>query len=153
MTEEQTQEQADAPPRKTLIEDLAFIGSRIGSIQKTGSTSGLPYKFVEHHHVVSKASPLLHKAGIIVVPESRERSIGGIGNRRIANIVLAVKFMRQRPGCEVEVVEAVVDGEGADNGDKSLSKATTQAMKKAYMVVLGLPVDEGLDAAAKFDRR
>lgn len=158
--ERQAKAIAKATPDSTLVEDLAFIGHRIGNIPKTGKMAAAAggYGFVQHHIVISKASPLLHSAGIIVVPdvqsvEMREVTTGNGGKRDIALVRLGVTFMRQKPGQAVEQVTAVLAGEGADSGDKSVSKAITQAMKKAYMVVLGLPVDEGLDAATKFDRR
>lgn len=127
---------------------LAFIGRRIGTIEKTGQNTHFRYKFIEHAEVVARCAPLLHAAGIVVVPivrsvETREQEKG------VACVVtMAVQFRRSKD----DLVEAVVAGEGMDTQDKAVSKAITQALKRAYMTVLGLAVNEGLDDRANFDR-
>lgn len=141
---------ADQPAEtfQTIEGALAFIGRRVGTIEKTGSNQHFRYRFIEHAEVVARCAPLLHAAGIVVNPivrsvETREMEKG------VAVVVLMAVQFRRSP---TDLVEAVVAGEGMDTQDKAVSKAITQALKRAYMTVLGLAVNEGLDDRADFNR-
>lgn len=138
----------DEPVHATIEAALAFIGRRIGAIEKTGQNQHFRYRFVEHAEVVARSSPLLHAAGIVVVPIVRSVEVRDIEKGAVAVVTLAVQFRRSKD----DLVEAVVAGEGMDTQDKAVSKAITQALKRAYMTVLGLAVNEGLDDRAQFDR-
>ncbi len=127
---------------------LAFIGQRIGTIEKTGQNQHFRYRFVEHAEVVSRSAPLLHKAGIVVNPIVKSVETRELDKGLACVVIMAVQFRRS----PTDMVEAVVAGEGMDTQDKAVSKAITQALKRAYMTVLGLAVNEGLDDRASFDR-
>lgn len=139
----------DEQAHATIEAALAFIGRRIGSIEKTGQNPHFRYRFIEHAEVVARSAPLLHAANIIVVPIVRSVEVREIEKGAVAVVTLAVQFRRS----STDLVEAVVAGEGMDSQDKAVSKAITQALKRAYMTVLGLAVNEGLDDRAAFDRR
>lgn len=124
---------------------LAVIGKEIGSVQKTGKMAAAAggFGFVQHHEVVAKASPLLHDAGILVVPRVTSTDIHREGKTTHAVLSMDVAFERGHD----DAVTCSVACEGKDSSDKAVSKAMTQGLKKAYMTVLGLAVDEGLDSA------
>lgn len=138
----------DTPSFPTVEGALAFIGRRIGTIEKTGQNPHFRYRFIEHAEVVARSAPLLHAAGIVVVPIVRSVDTRDLEKGAVAVVTMAVQFRRS----PTDYVEAVVAGEGMDNQDKAVSKAITQALKRAYMTVLGLAVNEGLDDRAAFDR-
>lgn len=142
---------ADQPKEEafpTVEAALAFIGKRIGTIEKTGQNTHFRYRFVEHAEVVARSAPLLHTAGIIVNPVVRTVETRDLEKGVAVTVIMAVQFRRS----PTDMVEAVVAGEGMDTQDKAVSKAITQALKRAYMTVLGLAVNEGLDDRADFNR-
>lgn len=139
---------ADEPVHANIEAALAFIGRRIGAIEKTGQNQHFRYRFVEHAEVVARSAPLLHAAGIVVIPIVRSVETRDLDKGVACIVTMAVQFRRSKD----DLVEAVVAGEGMDTQDKAVSKAITQALKRAYMTVLGLAVNEGLDDRADFNR-
>ncbi len=133
--------QAADPIFPTTEAALAHIGQRIGTIEKTGQNQHFRYRFVEHAEVVARSAPLLHKAGIVVVPIVKSVETRDLDKGIAVIVTMAVQFRRS----PTDLVECVVAGEGTDTQDKAVSKAITQALKRAYMTVLGLAVNEGLD--------
>lgn len=130
---------------KGLHAKLAFIRGQLnGQIRKTGEhTQGGPrYKFVEALEVGRQFVELASVMGLTMVPEDGEvvnvRPTTS-GKQTVISIRVTWRITDSETGESTTVVSF---GEGADNSDKALPKAQTNAMKYAILMLLQAAGDD-----------
>lgn len=94
--------------------------------------------------IMNHVSPLFTKHGIFMVPQvldsfREERQTRNGGNMIYTRLRIKYSFYATSDG---SCVEAIVDGEGMDSGDKSTNKALAVGMKYALFQVLCIPTEE-----------
>lgn len=138
---------------KKIYEAIAAIQAGVGNIPKNGvgpSQHG-SYKYVKNDDILEAVSRLMVEHGVVTCPrivnyEFLSRDIGA--NRVVAMTVvgLEIEYIAVEDGSSFTVQVA---GEGADNGDKGMRKAITQAQKVAnlltFNIATGEPDPDGMD--------
>lgn len=123
----------------SLASKLVEIRTAFGPIEKTGTNKGVGegYKFVEASHIASRFLELCGQYGVVMT--CRQSDIRDIrstpsGKQTVFTLWTAWHITSATDPGEVIIVESF--GQGADNGDKALPKAQTNAMKYAILLLL-----------------
>lgn len=127
-----------------LHQKLATIRGSFGHIEKTGQNSGVGggYKFVEAQVVARKFVEAASAVNVTMLP---------VGGRVIdhyksisekQHVIDLEMTWRITDGDSGECVDVVSYGQGADNSDKALPKAQTNAMKYAILLLLQVAGDD-----------
>lgn len=127
-----------------LHEKLATIRDAFGPVQKTGQNSGVGggYRFVEANEVASKFVDLLSAHGLTMLPVGgrvidRYKSISE--KQHVVDIEQTWRITDAGSGESIDIMSF---GQGADNADKALPKAQTNAMKYAILLALQAAGDD-----------
>lgn len=120
-----------------VMADLPAIGK-----EQKNSTQGWMFRGIDM--IMNYVSPLFTKHGVFMVPQvldsmREERQTRNGGNMIYTRLRIKYSFFATSDGSSVE---AIVDGEGMDSGDKSTNKALAVAMKYALFQVLCIPTEE-----------
>lgn len=123
---------------------IGKIMSELPAIGKDQKNAQQGWTFRGIDMVMNYVSPLFVKYGVFMVPEvldsiREERQTRNGGNMIYTKLRVKYGFYATSDG---SCVEAVVDGEGMDSGDKSTNKALACAMKYALFQVLCIPTEE-----------
>lgn len=130
---------------------MADIYSRIGLVMRDLPAIGKEQKNTQHgwmfrgiDMIMNYVEPLFVKHGVFMVPQvldsiREERQTKNGGNMIYTKLRIKYTFYSTSDG---SYIEAVVDGEGMDTGDKSTNKAMAVAMKYALFQVLCIPTEE-----------
>jgi len=132
--------------KKKIYEAIAAIQAGVGNIPKNGigPASQGSYKYVKNDDILDAISKLMVEHGVITRPVISDyqfitREIGA--NRSVAMTVaeLTVEYIAVEDGSSFAVTVAA---EGADNGDKGMRKAVTQAQKIANLLTFNIATGE-----------
>lgn len=140
---------------KNLYQRLLAITEEIGSIEKTGRNAQQGYAFIEQSRVVAELRPLLHKHGVMIVPETVSRTIerydvtrgnGKPGVDVHASVVSRYHVINaddpeDRIVCEWDAGEAI------DSSDKATNKAVTASDKTFLMKLFNISDQDDPDQA------
>lgn len=114
------------------------------------NTQGNGYMYRGIDAVMNVFQPLLAKHKIFVVPQVletiREERVTSKGSNLIYSILRVKYTFFAEDGTSVE---AVVQGEGMDSGDKASNKAMSAAFKYAMFQVFCIPTEEMKDSDAE----
>lgn len=142
-----------ADVKKNLYQRLLAITEEIGKIEKTGTNSSQGYKFIEQSMVVAEVRVQLAKHGVMIIPETVERTID-----RYTKMV-PDKYKPNDPAKEQATIHANVEsrytlvnaddptdrivcvwdaGEALDTSDKATNKATTASHKYFLMKLFNI---------------
>lgn len=134
---------ADVPK---IYQAIAAIQAGVGNIPKNGvgPASQGSYKYVKNDDILEAISRLMTEHGVITRPRIHEhfmtsREIGANRTVPLTVIELHLEYICIEDGSTYEVI---VSGEGADNGDKGLRKAVTQAQKIANLLTFNIATGE-----------
>lgn len=120
-----------------IMSELPAIGK-----QQRNQQQGWMFRGIDM--IMNYVSPLFVKHGVFMVPQvldsiREERQTKNGGNMIYTKLRVKYGFYATSDG---SCIEAVVDGEGMDSGDKSTNKAMAVAMKYALFQVLCIPTEE-----------
>ena len=130
---------------------MADIYSKIGlvmgdlpAIGKSQKNTQQGWMFRGIDMIMNYVEPLFVKHGVFMVPQvmesvREERQTKNSGNMIYTKLRVKYTFYATSDG---SCIEAIVDGEGMDTGDKSTNKAMAVAMKYALFQVLCIPTEE-----------
>jgi hypothetical protein len=135
---------------------IAKIQAGVGNIPKSGvgPASQGSYKYVKNDDILESISKLMIEHKVITKPNitSWQHVTRDIGANRSVSLTVAellITYISLEDGSEFAVS---VVAEGADNGDKGMRKAVTQAQKIAnlltFNIATGEPDPDGVDAVA-----
>ena len=114
------------------------------------NTQGNGYMYRGIDAVMNVFQPLLAKYKIFVVPQVLESVREERTTTKGANLIYSVLKVKYTFYAEDgSYVEAVVQGEGMDSGDKASNKAMSVAFKYAMFQVFCIPTDEMKDPDAE----
>ena len=129
--------------KRTIDAKLAKIMAEVAYFQKDAKNKGVGYKYTSAEAVLQKVNASLSRAGIAVDCQS-EVTHFNVGDKRIdATVTVALRLHDSESG-ETRLFQGV--GQGCDQGDKAVMKATTAAHKYAY--ALGFCISWGDDPEA-----
>ena len=120
-----------------LYQRLLAITEEVGKIEKTGKNSQQGYAFTEHSEVVSTLKPLLVKHGVMVIAETRGRTLQQVTNAKgtvFTQASVCSRYTLINADKPEERMECDWDaGEALDTSDKATNKATTASQKTFLM--------------------
>lgn len=151
----------DAPPdHPHVIAALAAITGELGPIEKLTTAErrkrgmggggdderGIKYAYRGVDQVAAELQPLLAKHGVAIVPRVASHEVTDIevGGKPWTSHTVLVHWSIYGPGGLDDKVEATTIGEGRDNSDKGVNKATTAAYKNLLlrMFSIGDPAED-----------
>ena len=143
------------PKFDSIVALLAASSTAIGVVEKRErNDTGKGFNFRGIDTVVNATSPEFREHGIIVVPESLDRTYEQIevGEKRtlMGHVMLRVRYTFYGPAGDS--IAATVDSEAFDSGDKATAKAMSVALRTALLQVLMLPTDEPDPDATSYER-
>ena len=120
-----------------VMQDMPAIGKAQKNTQQGWMFRGIDM-------IMNYVEPLFVKHGVFMVPQvmesvREERQTKNGGNMIYTKLRVKYSFYATSDG---SCIEAIVDGEGMDTGDKSTNKAMAVAMKYALFQVLCIPTEE-----------
>lgn len=130
---------------------MADIYSKIGAVMHDLPAIGKAQKnqqqgwmFRGIDMIMNYVEPLFVKHGVFMVPQvldskREERETKNGGNMIYTKLRVKYTFYATSDGSSID---AIIDGEGMDTGDKSTNKALAVAMKYALFQVLCIPTEE-----------
>ncbi len=126
-----------------IFQKIPAIMNELEAIGKTKTNTAQGFKFRGVDDVYNALNPLLAKHKVFTVPkvlsertEERQTKSGGTMLYRI--LWIRYRFYAE----DGSFVDAVVQGEGADSGDKATNKAMAIAHKYALFQVFTIPTEE-----------
>jgi hypothetical protein len=131
---------------KKIYEAIAAIQAGVGNIPKNGigPASQGSYKYVKNDDILDAISRLMVEHGVITRPvivdrEFLSREIGANRTVPLTVVDLEIEYIAIEDGSSFTVQ---VSAEGADNGDKGMRKAVTQAQKIANLLTFNIATGE-----------
>ena len=129
-----------------IFEAINACMADIGAIGKTSKNQQQGFMFRGIDAVMNAIQPALIKNKIFVVPEVLEQSREERATRNGGVLIYSIAKIKYTFFAEDgSHVEAVVIGEGADSGDKSMNKALSVGFKYACFQVFCIPTEEMKD--------
>lgn len=136
-----------------LYQKLIKMTEEIGKIEKTGRNQMQNYSFIEQAQVVAELRPQIAKYGVLIVPETLERTVerfevtrsnGKPGvdvhvNVKSRYTIINADNPEERIVCEWD------GGEAIDSSDKATNKATTASHKNFLMKLFNISDKEDGD--------
>jgi len=134
----------------TIYQLIPEIMKELGPVGMTGLNEKQNYKYRSVHKTIDAISPVLSKHGVFAIPtviECDQRSVQSKtgGTLNYSKLKVAYTFY----GPAGDSVQAVVEGEGMDSGDKGINKALSACYKYALGQVFCIPfgfVDSEIDS-------
>lgn len=135
---------ASAVPK--VYKAIAAIQAGVGNVPKNGvgpSSQG-SYKYVKNDDILEAINKLMVEHGVITRPTIVQRELISreIGANRVVPMTvvdLQIEYIAIADGSSFTVQ---VSAEGADNGDKGMRKAVTQAQKIANLLTFNIATGE-----------
>jgi len=129
---------------------LIEVNRKVEAIKKGRKNQQQGYSFRGIDDAFNELHALFAEQGIIIlskfISSTREERINKSGGVNIYSIAIyEFAFMAEDGSREVITLQ----GEGMDNGDKSLNKAFSAALKYALMSMFLIPTDEPKDSEAE----
>lgn len=126
---------------------LIAINKKVEAIKKGRRNQQQGYQFRGIDDAFNELHDLFAEYGVVILPkflsstrEERTNKSGGVNIYSIA--IYEFTFMAEDGSREMVTLQ----GEGMDNGDKSLNKAFSAALKYALMSMFLIPTDEPKDS-------
>jgi hypothetical protein len=127
---------------KNLYQRLLDITSEIGKIEKTGKNSQQGYAFIEQAKVVAELRPQLAKHGVMILPETVERTVSQVTNSKgtsFTQVLVKSRYTVVNADNPEERIALDWDaGEALDMSDKATNKATTASQKTFLMKLFNI---------------
>lgn len=139
----------DAKPGK-IFAALAAVMAEVDAIGKNKKNEQQHFRYRGIDDVYNAIHPLMAKHGVLCVPqviESRREERTSSNNKALMHTISRVRYAFF--AVDGSSVEAVVDGEGMDSGDKSTSKSLAMAHKYCLFQLLMIPTEDLVDGDAE----
>lgn len=140
----------------TAVQAISAAAADVPPIPKDDYNEQQRFKFRGIERILGAVAPVLHRHGVIVVPEVVDQHWGTMERGREktlwshARLTIRYRFY----GPAGDHIDATTVGEGLDNADKAASKAQTMAFKAALMQVLAIDnAHDDADAATPPDAK
>lgn len=139
--------QPSTSPSQSIYGKMVQIMKDVDAIEKEQKNSFHNYNFRGIDSVFNALHPVFARHGVFMLPhvieQKREERTTKKQELSIHTVVL-VRFVFM---CEDgSSVECIAPGEGSDNGDKSINKAMSSAIKNALLQVFMIPTKEEKDS-------
>jgi hypothetical protein len=136
--EQEAQVQAAMDAHGSLLEAIAFVAAKTGTIEKKGFNNHFGYSYVTKDDIVKHLKPLLAEAGLIIIPihVKTERSEEDSKGYRDLIVSWEMRIIHAPTGATMAVPW---ESESMDNQDKGFAKATTSAMKQFAQSIFDIP--------------
>lgn len=135
----------------TLAERLCRVAAECSYVQKDGNNAFHKYKFASAAAILAHVNAACTRNGVAVL-DTRPTVVSseGTGKERLVTVQMEVTV-----GCATDPARATFRGlgSGMDAGDKAVMKATTAALKYAWMGGLGISTGDDPEADEETDRR
>lgn len=136
---------------RSLHHKLAAVMGAVGYIPKNGQGPG--YRFAAASDVADRVREELAKARVTFLPVAvEETSPQGAttlsGKQSLVTLRVTWRITDADTG---ETVEVQSEGTGADNTDKAVPKALTNALKYAFLMSFAIPTGDDPEASAHQD--
>lgn len=146
-----------------VVEALAMVMGQIGGMEKMTQADrrrrglisgdgegGVTFAYRSIDQVTAKAQPLMAAAGVVIVPYRMEFAADiehltkGKSQAPWTDTRIRVQWRIYGPGGPSDMIEAESFGQGQDNADKGINKATTSAYKNLLLklLMIGDPDDD-----------
>jgi hypothetical protein len=131
---------------KNLYQRLLEITLEIGKIEKTGRNQQQGYAFIEQSQVVAELRPLLHKYGVMIMPETLSRTVerfdvtrgnGKPGVDVHAHVISQYTIVNADKPDDYMICRWDA-GEALDTSDKASNKAVTASNKSFLMKLFNI---------------
>lgn len=127
---------------KNLYQRLLDITSEVGKIDKTGKNSQQGYAFIEQARVVAELRPQLAKHGVMILPETVNRTVTQVTNSKgtvFTQVLVYSRYTLVNADNPEERMALDWDaGEALDMSDKATNKATTASQKTFLMKLFNI---------------
>jgi hypothetical protein len=136
---------------QTLAARLTRVALACGYVQKDAANAFHKYRYASAAAVLAHVNTALAENGVAVLSTSPSIvSADGAGKERVVTVRMEVVV-----GCATDPARAtfVGLGSGMDAGDKAVMKATTAALKYAWMGALNISTGDDPEADEDTDRR
>lgn len=138
---------------KTLHEKLVEVAALVRNIDKGGYNEAQHYSFVQESDVVRTVWPLFLERGVLFYPV--ERTVESVHTYQVKSgstsfLTTVRSVWRATDG--VDTVDVPSLGQGADTGDKGVSKALTGDKKYAVLHLLGIATGDDAEQARPDER-
>lgn len=129
-----------------IYSNILDAAEDIGCIKKKGNNDRQNYKYRTAEDVINAASSAMKNNSIICIPEVLELVREVHGPKEMIHTTVRVKYTFYAE--DGSSISATAVGEGSDLGDKSASKAMTNAYKQCLCQTFSIPTEE-----ASYERR
>lgn len=126
-------------------------------MEKDGTNTFQSYKYLSETQITFKMKTLLDKHGVMFTYSAEVKSCVPFttskgGSQNLTTVAVKYRFNDVESD---ESLDGVVDGQGADTGDKGVYKAITGAIKYIYMKTFNIPTgdDPENDKRSKKDEK
>lgn len=142
-------------------EDLAKLAAKLCKVMQTcavvpkdKANAQQHYKYASSDAVLERANPAFVKAGLATVYElqildRQPRTTGAGGMWELCTVLARLTIIDAETGASIQT-DGI--GQGYDGGDKSLSKAQTQARKYALLLALNISTGDDPEADDRSDK-
>jgi len=137
-----------------LAAKLCTVMAACRIVSKDKENSQQRYKYASSDAVLEKVNPALTEAGLatvcnLEVLDRQTRNTSSGSTWELCTVRARITIIDTTTGASIET-EGI--GQGYDGGDKSLSKAQTQAKKYAWLLALNISTGEDPEADERTDR-
>ena len=123
----------------SLLKKLHTIQGKVEKMEKDGFNDFNKYKYLTETQVTIKMKRLLDEVGVMFTFGSEVVKMEDIGQQTGVVVRITYRFWDIDTGC---YIENIVDGIGADKGDKGVYKGMTGAIKYIYMKTFNIPTGD-----------
>jgi len=146
--------QADLQNRAKLAAKLCSVMKVCAVVPKDKSNAQQHYKYASSDAILEKVNPALVGVGLATVCsleilDRQPRTTGAGAIWELVTVRARITIIDTATGTSIES-EGI--GQGYDGGDKSLSKAQTQARKYAWLLALNISTGDDPEADERTDR-
>ena len=129
---------------KTLLEKIYDIQCEIGSVEKTDTNGGVPYKVLAYNDVNKAVREMLKKHRVCAIPTTTSHEKTGNFTEVVVGITL---YNVDNPSDSMEFNGFV--GYGVDNSDKGIGKAYSYAYKYLFLKLFNMNIGKDEESEDK----
>lgn len=138
----------------TAAQALAAVMADVRAVAKDDRNQAQGFNFRGIDGVLNAVGPALRRHGVVPLPEVLEahRSAVEVGKNRTLMREVTLRVRYRFVGPDGDHVDAVVEAEALDAGDKATSKAMSVAFRTALLQVLAIPTHEPDPDSQSYER-
>lgn len=138
----------------TVAQALAAVMADVKAVGKDDRNQAQGFNFRGIDGVLNAVGPALRRHGVVPLPEVLEahRSTVEVGKNRTLMREVTLRVRYRFVGPDGDHLDAVVEAEALDSGDKATSKAMSVAFRTALLQVLAIPTHEPDPDSVSYER-